>query len=436
MLLLGCTGATVEAEMEVDDLTTANQSTTSTTTPAAAGGGEKASVMVTTYPEIELVQMVSEWFLALVTKLNVTLQLSSADNDDDDDEPQAAVISPTFHSRLVVIVTSLQAIPVMNVFMPVIVHLRHVNNQQTVVASSTQSSEGQQEVALSHEAVKTIIAMEKTCTAMVDLLTLQQATAHTTLTVETSTISIWPMIYEHANFLHMALDRISATLDTNTQTAVEGWTVIEADDLIPLKNSIITQTSSFFELLSLLLTLPMEQVFASEEQVKEVVVLLLQWLSLPHLEVLISLLQTMTVFAGEAWIGSGKLNVNFLFILANGVMNRIKQPAAFTSVVNAQQDASVSKQQNVLRSQLLLRDACLNVLIDFFSADHRQYMEVFVRLKLPAFLQLEYESFIHEASRVMSHLNEDEQGKVQETSMNLAGFLQDRMELLRQLQML
>lgn len=246
--------------------------------------------------------------------------------------------------------------------------------------------------------------------------------------------------------------------------AVEGWVPVDEEDVGALKGTVLSQCVTFFDLLNTLLencvlstTAPPlppvdpttstflhevnGQLHLSDSELKAVVVLLLQWLAVPQLEILLSVVQCIVRFGGEDWMSATSGPVfpaPLLLVLSNGLINRMRSPTAFTTTSSGnnsnsngnsngdQGDTNVTytKQQNLQRSSILLLDACCNALIDLHSSDHTVYHTIFQKLSLGQVLSGIKQGFVDQVRSGIFLLSAEERETVEETCANLDGFFE------------
>lgn len=211
---------------------------------------------------------------------------------------------------------------------------------------------------------------------------------------------------------------------------------VEEEDLLTLKSSIITQCVTFFDVMTALvshsaLVCPVPQCIwiISEEQLRNLVVLLLQWLSTPQLEVCLSVLATIASFAKEHWCGASTFPTALFAVINNALLNRLRQPTAFsTSSIregggSSAPQVSLNKMQNVERATILLVDAVYNSLIDLHSNDHRIYHDVFARMSMRSVFSEERDKLVRRVQNNIFLLSESEREQVEDTLANIDGLL-------------
>jgi hypothetical protein len=209
----------------------------------------------------------------------------------------------------------------------------------------------------------------------------------------------------------------------------------EEEDLMPLKSSIITQCVTFFDIMTALIShsaasLPTEQCVwvITEEQLRSLVVLLLQWLSTPQLEICLSVLATISSFAKEQWCGSSTFPVALFGVVTNALINRLRQPTAYST--SSTRDSStgtqvtLNKSQNVQRATILLLDAVFNAVIDMNSNDHLTYHQTFARMNIATIFAQEHEQLMQRVQSNIFLLSESERDQLEDTLANIEGLLE------------
>eukprot|EP01033_Poteriospumella_lacustris_P000788 gene788-558_t len=291
---------------------------------------------------------------------------------------------------------------------------------------------------LSHEALNTVLVMEKAQSALGDLLALQTSLVMIPSELPplpSSGFVQWDTFFAQAKFLQDALHNTTPSMDEASRKATEGWMTAEEEDLMPLKSSIITQCVTFFDIMTALIShsaasLPTEQCVwvITEEQLRSLVVLLLQWLSTPQLEICLSVLATISSFAKEQWCGSSTFPVALFGVVTNALINRLRQPTAYST--SSTRDSStgtqvtLNKSQNVQRATILLLDAVFNAVIDMNSNDHLTYHQTFVRMNIATIFAQEHEQLMQRVQSNIFLLSESERDQLEDTLANIEGLLE------------
>lgn len=209
---------------------------------------------------------------------------------------------------------------------------------------------------------------------------------------------------------------------------------VEEEDLSPLKASIVAQCVTFFDILTTLishsaLTLPCKEGIwlMKEDQLRACVILLVQWLSTPQLEICLSVLATASSFSKDNWCGSGVFPPALFGVLTNALVNRLRQSTAFST--SSSRDGSggtsvtLNKSQNVQRASILLLDGVFNALIDLHSSDHLVYHEFYQRMNLSSVLDMQRNDLLQRIQTNIFLLNESERDQLEDTMSNIEGLL-------------
>jgi hypothetical protein len=228
-----------------------------------------------------------------------------------------------------------------------------------------------------------------------------------------------------------------------------------------VKTTVITQVTTYFDILSSLLNhsslasstpvitiTPHTSLLSlnrnhcyplSDELLKEITVSFLQWLSVPQLEISLAVIHCINRFSANHWIGGGYFPINYLTVLTNAIINRLKEPTGFSSLLHKTDSTTTNnnnnnndtannkiynKQQNLQRSQILLQDSCFNTIIDLYSSDHIPYHEIYQRLRLNQQLQEQQQRFLQRIQEGIFFLTNSEREQVEETNENISAFLE------------
>lgn len=286
-----------------------------------------------------------------------------------------------------------------------------------------------------------LVVMQKIAMTMLDIFALKSY-LHGKHDVQWSFDLV--AVEKHLQFLQESLNNSTASLDQSTNKALEVWGVAEEEDLPVLKSTVITQATSWLDFLSLLIAHSTAAVpltpstdalllshniqyrafhHLSADEVKQMVIFLLRWISAPQYEVVLSVIQVIGQFAGESW--SSVFPPTLLLLLTNGLINRLRAPAAFTvNTFTAFSDArKYTKQDNLKISSLLVQDACFNAVLDLHSSDSLLFHEIYSKLRLNEVLHQEKEAFRTKLMESAGLLQESDQEKVHETIDNIEAFL-------------
>jgi hypothetical protein len=210
---------------------------------------------------------------------------------------------------------------------------------------------------------------------------------------------------------------------------VEKWKSKEEEDLLTLKASIITQSSSTLDVLAQFAShvLPTNTVVSDkfyislpEDELKAVAVQLLRWMQFPQLEIVFSAINVVTLLITDEKSGLVSIPISLLMLLTNGLFNRLADPAAFA----IESDKTGNKNLNVKRSSLLVMDSCINAIIDLHSTDNVEFHNLFIKLQGISKLEAAILQFHSRYQQIMTHLEEDDRDKVEETAMNLTNFIE------------
>jgi hypothetical protein len=246
----------------------------------------------------------------------------------------------------------------------------------------------------------------------------------------------WESFFAHATFLQEALDNTTPSMDASSRKAIEGWMTAEEEDLLPLKSSIISQCVAYFDVLTVLVSHSAQALptsgciwLISEEQLRSCAILLVQWLSAPQLEVCVAVLTTVASVSKEQWCGSNAFPVALLGVLTNALINRLRQPTAFSASSSREGNdgsttVTLNKNQNVQRASILLMDAIFNSLIDLHSSDHLSYHDLYQRLSLSTALGQQRDQLVQKVQSNIFLLNESEREQVEDTLTNIDGLLE------------
>jgi hypothetical protein len=292
---------------------------------------------------------------------------------------------------------------------------------------------------LSHEAVGTMQVFKKTQNALGDMLTLQSslvAVSTNTTLLPMNPVIPWESFFAHAAFLQEALDNTTPSMDVSSRKAVEGWMTAEEEDLLPLKSLIISQCVAYFDVFTVLMSHSAQALPTSgciwqinPEQLRAGLILLVQWLSAPQLEVCLAVLATIASVSKEQWCGSNTVPAALWGFITNSLINRIRQPTAFSaSSSRVGNDGSTSvtlnKNQNLHRASILLMDAIFNTLIDLLSSDHLSYHELYKQMNMSTAIAQYRDQLVQNVQSNIFLLNESEREQVEDTLANIDGLLE------------
>ncbi len=208
--------------------------------------------------------------------------------------------------------------------------------------------------------------------------------------------------------------------------AVEAWRAKEEEDLLSLKSTIITQSSSALDILAQFIShvamkadAGHQLIALSEEEMKNVAVHVLRWISLPQLEILFSAVNIMTLFINYEE-KQQLMPSQVVLLFTNGLMNRLSSPSAYSM----ESEKNLNKALNVKRSTLLVMDTVINAIIDLHSSDEVQYHTMFLKLKGVDKLKAGLHDFHQRYQQMVAHLEPDDRDKIEETACNLTNFIE------------
>jgi hypothetical protein len=303
-----------------------------------------------------------------------------------------------------------------------------------------------------HEGVKVLHVMEKMTSLVNDLYALKAIVISETVS-HVGMVVHWelslPVILEHLTALLEYVNNTTASLDESTKsgkseviywtfflifvlislpllTAVEVWRAKEEEDLLTLKSSIITQASAALDILAQFLSHVALQanpsqhlIVMTEEDMKNVAVHLLRWISLPQLEIVFSAVNVMTLLANFEE-KQQLIPIQVMMLLTNGLLNRLAAPSAYA----IESDKNLNKSLNVKRSTLLVMDSIMDALMDLHSSDELSYHSMFMKLKSLDKLKAALYDFHQRYQQMIGHLDPDDRDKLEETAGNLTSFIE------------
>lgn len=201
------------------------------------------------------------------------------------------------------------------------------------------------------------------------------------------------------------------------------------------RRSLLAAASSLLEFLALvskrctLTTVPANDaaVVVTEDQLKELSVLLVKGSGYPNVEVAVSAVVAMSALGQrdfairEGSAGqSGLLNAVLNALLTNALLRRLQEPNAY-SCDTAQHD----KQLRLLEGRMQLMDACFNAIVDLHTSDDVTLLSNYVKLQGAAKLQERSGFFANLlGSTAATKLDQNDLEKFSETLENVESFIQ------------
>jgi hypothetical protein len=201
------------------------------------------------------------------------------------------------------------------------------------------------------------------------------------------------------------------------------------------RRSLLSATSALIDYLALLgkhctthATQPGDAaVLLTEEQLKNLAVVLVKGSGFPNVEVAVCSALAMGALGQRDFAireGSGNqaglLSPVLNALLTNALLRRLEDPSAY-SCETAQQD----KQLRLLEGSMQLMDSCFNAIIDLHTSDDPAQFSNYLKLQCAAKLQQRGEHFTsHLGSAAASKLDSCDLEKFSETLENLESFIQ------------